>query len=301
MFWQELISLYRDMLVVRTTKNAAAYLDLTDSEKEMLEALASRFNKATLLHHCRLLDDAYLSMQKANAVKRIVAEMTLVRMCDPVLDTSNEAILSRIARLEESIVSGVSGVGQIIQTAPAPTEPPATTNLEKKDSEMSRATPEKPQAEVNHENLTAQAEKSNEAAPPSDIPEKQTPPPKPTVKKATASQNADSSVKTRNLRPIRAWNEAVERVRGSNPMSASFFKQAKAYLTDDDKIVIKFTGEFQRDMAYRDNSAELVRAALSFCLQKPIAASDISSEIEAASKTDKTSEWIDKIIEAAEE
>ena len=33
-FWQDLISLYRDMLVLKTTANAAAYLDLTDSETE---------------------------------------------------------------------------------------------------------------------------------------------------------------------------------------------------------------------------------------------------------------------------
>lgn len=299
-FWQELISLYRDMLVVRTTKNAAAYLDLTDSEKEMLEALASRFNKATLLHHCRLLDDAYLSIQKANTVKRIVAEMTLVRMCDPVLDTSNEAILSRIARLEESIVSGAGSMGQIIQPAPT-AEPSVIAHYEKQDSEIKQSHTETAKIAIDHENVKTQSERVEKATPPLDITPKEAPLPKSAAKKATIATSADSSAKTRTLRPIRAWNEAVERVRGSNPMSASFFKQARAYLTDDDKIVIKFPGEFQRDMAYRDNSSELVRAALSFCLQKPISSSDISSEIEAVSKTDKTSEWIDKIIEAAEE
>ena len=54
-FWQDLISLYRDMLVVKTTKNAASYLDLTDHEGEQLTAVAERFRRETLLYHCKLL------------------------------------------------------------------------------------------------------------------------------------------------------------------------------------------------------------------------------------------------------
>ena len=107
-FWQDLISLYRDMLVVKTTKQAASYLDLTDHESEQLSALAARFSKETLVYHCKLLEDAFFAMQKANTVKRIVAEMTLVRMCDEALDTSTEALLSRIAKLEEQVQMGAA-------------------------------------------------------------------------------------------------------------------------------------------------------------------------------------------------
>ena len=105
-YWQDLIALYRDLFVLKTTKNASSYLDLTDHETEQLQAVASRFPKETMLYHCRLLEDALFAMQKANAVKRIVAEMTLVRMCDEALDTTAEAMLSRIARLEEQAVTG---------------------------------------------------------------------------------------------------------------------------------------------------------------------------------------------------
>ncbi|MBR3893643.1 MAG: DNA polymerase III subunit gamma/tau [Clostridia bacterium] len=107
-YWQDLISLYRDMLVIKTTKNAAAYLDLTDHETEQMQNVAARFRKETLFYHCRLLEDALFAMQKATVVKRIVAEMTLVRMCDEALDSSSDAILSRIARLEEQLITGAS-------------------------------------------------------------------------------------------------------------------------------------------------------------------------------------------------
>lgn len=105
-FWQDLISVYRDMLVIKATKAAASYLDLTDHETEQLRSVADRFRKEALLYHCRLLEDSFFAMQKANAVKRVIAEMTLVRMCDEALDTSNDAILSRVARLEEQMVMG---------------------------------------------------------------------------------------------------------------------------------------------------------------------------------------------------
>ena len=102
-FWQDLIGIYRDMLVVKTTANAANYLDLTDHEIGQITEAAARFRKETLLYHCKLLEDALFSMQKANAVKRIVAELTLVRMCDETLDSTQEALLSRVAKLEDRV------------------------------------------------------------------------------------------------------------------------------------------------------------------------------------------------------
>ena len=121
-FWQDLISLWRDMLVVKATANAAAYLDLTDSEGEQLRAAAGNFRRETLLYHCKLLEDALFAMQKANAVKRIVAELTLTRMCDETMDTSNEAILSRLAKLEDRVALGVSAAPAVPVSKPEPAE-----------------------------------------------------------------------------------------------------------------------------------------------------------------------------------
>ena len=52
-----------------------------------------------------LLDSAFASMQKPGASRRIVAEMTLVKMCDESLNDSNTALLSRISRLEASLAT----------------------------------------------------------------------------------------------------------------------------------------------------------------------------------------------------
>ncbi len=119
-FWQDLISLYRDILVIKTTKTAGKYLDLTDAETAQLSSLAATFQKPTLLAHCHLLEEALFAMQHAGTAKRMIAELTLVRLCDPSLDTSTESLLARIARLEDA----VAGVRVAAPVASAPTVAP---------------------------------------------------------------------------------------------------------------------------------------------------------------------------------
>lgn len=105
-FWQELLSYYRDMLVMKTTSSADKYLDLTENESAQLRKSCELFTKPTLLWHCRLLDDALYTMQKAGTSKRVIAEMTLIKMTDTILDTSLDAVLSRVSKLENAVATG---------------------------------------------------------------------------------------------------------------------------------------------------------------------------------------------------
>ena len=114
-FWQELISFYRDMLVFKTTRTADKYLDLTDSERETLSDAASLFTKETLLAHCRMLDDSLYVMQRTGAIKRVTAEMTLIKMCDHTLDGGADNILARLSKLEIAVSTG--GSTRVAETA----------------------------------------------------------------------------------------------------------------------------------------------------------------------------------------
>ena len=119
-FWHDLEAFYRDMLVIKTTKAAKSYLDLTDDETERLIEVASLFNKETLLYHCRILDETLYDIQKASATKRTMVEMALMRMCDGALDASVDNLLARIAKLEQMIASGSFSVpanGQTVEVA----------------------------------------------------------------------------------------------------------------------------------------------------------------------------------------
>ena len=221
-FWQDLISVYRDLLIIKTAKNAAEYLDLTDSEMKSMSMLAAKFTREQISYHCSMLEDAVLVMQKGNPIRRIAAELTLVRMCDSSLSTSNDALLARIAALENKLASGdIQIKAEPTKDKPAPQK--AKKSSQPDDDEMFRSdtptyVPRKP----------VQPQKSGEGV--------------------------------RRLRPIKNRAEALEKLTNANPMVASFYKIAKWYLTEDGKIVLKFPDKSTIDNVKRfDTSGEFLR------------------------------------------
>lgn len=149
-FWQDLISLYRDLLVVKTVKESARYLDLTDFEAQRLTELASGFSRELIIYHCKMLEDALASMQSGGAIKRIIAELCFVKICDDRLSTSNEALLARITRLESRLAAGVAYAEPTVSTptekvpqqinAPEPTTTPTKAEPQKNATGMTGET-----------------------------------------------------------------------------------------------------------------------------------------------------------------
>ena len=89
----------------------------SDAEAEELGELTSRFSRETLLAHCNVLDSTMRSMQSSNAARRTLAEFALIKMSDGRLDTSTDALLQRIAKVEDKL-RGIS-VGEIVTAVPA--------------------------------------------------------------------------------------------------------------------------------------------------------------------------------------
>ncbi len=240
-FWQDLISIWRDMLILKTTQNAAAYLDLTDHEAAQMKEITALFRKETLIRHCKLLEDAHFAMLKSNAVKRVVAEMTLVRMCDAALDTSPESMLSRIAQLEEKLEVGVI---------------PATPRKQEKSG---KTTPVQ-------QKQVEKAQKSTETPAPVAAEEKRAP-----VPPVTAP--------VRTLRTIRNWMEVVERIGRSDPRTASFVKSSRAYETEDGKIIVRCDNPFAMQMIEQGEARDRLRTAVSAILKREVGDRDLIFEI----------------------
>ena len=265
-FWQDLISIYRDMLVVKTTPRHAEYLDLTDAECQQLREVSGLFSKETILYHRQLLDSAYLTMQGANALKRVTAELTLTRMCDESLSTTNEALLSRMSKLEEMLLSGRFSAPKAEDSDEMPTPAP-TTEIK----------PEQPKAEPAQE----PAAKPQDAAP-----------------RAAAKPTPVDTTGKRVLRPLRAWQEVVERVTRQDAMSASFLKTAQAYTEGDRTVIVRFENDFMLMMLNRGDAKDMLRGALSVCLQREVKEKDLVCEVkpreDAASALDEIIEELDQ-------
>lgn len=118
-FWQELISFWRDMLVTKSTKDFANYLDLTGNESELLTEAAGKFTTAELVYHSSLLDEALISMNKIPQMKRNTAELTLIKMATPSLDSSPSALMARLSALEDKV--------KLLGNAPARSVSPAVS------------------------------------------------------------------------------------------------------------------------------------------------------------------------------
>ena len=315
-FWQELIGYYRDMLVTKTVKDPSRYLDLTDSEREALISISARFTKETLLFHIGLLEDALFAMQKSYAVKRTVCEITLVRLCDPALDTSVESILTRLSRIEEQLVAGIPTVpAETAAPVAAPAAAPVATPPAVEEFPAMEEFPDMPpdlweppvdygmteptSPPVKREAPTPKPAPAQRADTPTAQPVEKKAPPAPASKPAPVATPAPAATQ-RVLRPLRQWTEAVDRVKATSRMAASFLISAKAYTTEDGRVVVKLDSDFARGMVSREGAPEALRAALSVCLSRKLDTADILYEVED-NRVKQDGSLIDLIIEAAEE
>lgn len=110
-FWQEILDSYRDMMVVKSTRRAKEYLDLTEFEYERVSAVAEQFTMARLTYHTAVLERALADMQRAQNSKRAVAEIALTRMCDARSSAIPEAVVERLELLEKEMSMLRLGVG----------------------------------------------------------------------------------------------------------------------------------------------------------------------------------------------
>ncbi len=248
-FWEDLISLYREMLIVKTTSRHAEYLDLTDAESRQLRQLSDRFSKETILYHRQLLDGAYLTMQNSHALARVTAELTLTRLCDESLSTTNEALLSRVAKLEEMLLSG-----RFVTAAPSAfSKDPTPAAMSKVE--------EAPAPEV------------------------------------TPSKEKEVISDKRVLRPLRIWREVIERMSAQDAMKGSFLKSAAAF-TEGEKVIVRFDNSFALMMVDRGDTKDLLRGALSVCLQREVKETHLICELAPQTSTGCA---LDEIIEELEE
>ena len=291
-FWQDLISVYRDLLIVKISSNATAYLDLTDSETKALTSIAASFTIERLSYHCTMLQEAMSMMSSANAVRRISAELTLVKMCDERLNTSPEAMLSRISEVEAKMATGSfvspSPVAETVseiarentkQRSSAVQKPARTTRrttfTEDDDDEMFRG--DAPGADVPKSSF-APVQVASKSAP------KQTMPPA-------------SNGNVRVLKPFRSRAEVFEKMNNIDPMKASFVSMAKWYTDEMGKLVLKFAKPFEIDSVKQFGADELFVKIVSQVVGRQYSKTDLLMECSTEQKTDSV---IDKILEAAD-
>ena len=101
----DLIGHMRNLMIVKTVKDAANVLICTKEEIEGYKTQSKLFTLETILYCIDLLQLSLANIKKG-VNRRIEMEMAVIRMASPKLDTNNKAILRRISDLELLVKSG---------------------------------------------------------------------------------------------------------------------------------------------------------------------------------------------------
>jgi DNA polymerase-3 subunit gamma/tau len=110
----------RQTLLVSVSRSLVG---LPDDEVDEVEAEAHRLGRAATVRAMELLGQALVDMREAPD-PRVLLEVALVRLCKPELDSSPEALLERVERLERALSSRPAAPVPS-PAAPAPAAAPA--------------------------------------------------------------------------------------------------------------------------------------------------------------------------------
>jgi DNA polymerase-3 subunit gamma/tau len=196
-------------------------LDYSDSELQELIENAGAFSYQTLLYHVKLLEEAFLSMHRGED-KRVVAEMTLLRLCSEAFGDSPEALSARIVALEEKLTQLVAG-GMMVR---------ATASVE-------AATPSVAPAVVSKE--------------PQVVEPKQTDTAKPAVAEKTP---AVPDVKEEYY----GWTELIARYEKIDQGGTPFLRSATVFVDGEKKLHVQLTDSFAKRLLEGSMASDKLRA-----------------------------------------
>ena len=258
-FVQTLIDCYRDLMIVRSVKSPADYLDVTDREMASLTELSSHLTMERLIAHSKLLEEALARMQRGVADKRSTVEIALCRMCDLRLNADIESLVARVAELESKI--SILNLGQNIPFA-AKTEPE----------------PKKEEIKQKEKNTPAK-----EAAPKKEA----------TANPSKKSANNDDSEDI--YRSLSYWRDIVDALISARPSNAGTLGGSKAYKNKKGEFrILAKTQLFAMLMKTSDLFASIC-AAISEQEGKTVEGSKISIEVSGGEMQDNL---IDEVVRA---
>ncbi len=229
-YWIELTDFWRSMMVFKSLPDDRRrdYLDLTDAEMRVLGDAARRFSKETLTYHFSLLDNAMREMTRLPQTKRLCAELTLIKMSEPSLDSSVPALLSRISSLEEKIA--------LLEYA---THFAAESSL---TSSQTVAENVKSSCEKTH--VTEIAEKSTD----------------------DGIDSLSDKTSSEELIPIDDIGDVTERVMKKNPYCGGFFNECNCFITQDKKrIVVRCGNNFAKTVLAKEENIQSMLTAFRMC------------------------------------
>ena len=119
----ELTSHFRNLMVSKAVKNFEDMIICSQGEIEIIRQQSAKTTLATIMSCIDILT-ASASTMKQGANRRTSAELCIIRLCTPALDSDINAILRRLSELESMVASGNITVKAEKPVTPVKTETP---------------------------------------------------------------------------------------------------------------------------------------------------------------------------------
>ncbi|SHI05355.1 DNA polymerase-3 subunit gamma/tau [Clostridium grantii DSM 8605] len=105
LFIKDMIQHFRNTLMVKVSNNPEEVLDMSQENISLINEQARKIHIEEIMRCIRILQETE-AQSKWSKQARIYLEMAVIKMCKIEYDTSNEVLLSRIAKIERIIREG---------------------------------------------------------------------------------------------------------------------------------------------------------------------------------------------------
>ncbi len=165
----EWIGYIRNIMVFKQLPDGGGLVIATPQETARLQAYAQAMPMATILFILDVLQGT-LERLRGGVSRRVEMEMAVLKLCDPTLDRSTDALVSRIAALENALRGGAAVVAAPTASSPAitpavetPDNAPTADAAVEEDAPPLPDSPDEPAATLTAEPNTVPATVEEEA------------------------------------------------------------------------------------------------------------------------------------------
>ena len=95
----------RNLLLVKSSDNMEDVLDVSSENLALLKEEAQMIDNDTLIRYIRIFSDLTNQLKYATQ-KRVLLEVTLIKLCRPAMDQNKDALLDRISAIEKQLEEG---------------------------------------------------------------------------------------------------------------------------------------------------------------------------------------------------
>ena len=235
----ELIEYFRNIMMIKATKNPEKLVVCPSSEIEKLKREAADIPLDAIIHAIEIFEKAFSDMNRG-ANRRTIMETAMMRLCDPSLDESATALLRRISALE---------AGTVLTAGAKAKKDDATAEKAERDAEIAATQvieiPEKAKKAADDQsevklyqkkvtaddiNVPSMADDNSATVAFSPV----------GVKEETKPQNSSDA-------PYKNWNDILGALGKTDPMMKAALEGSQAYIVND-CMLIDFKNESFRDM-----------------------------------------------------